>query len=203
MKHEVLGVVLAGGRSNRFGSDKASAMLGKKSLLDHVVDRAAPQVGRLLVNRNDNIVCTLSSGYLLLPDAFPGEGPLAGVLAGLEYARIEEFPVVMTFACDTPFFPGDMVTRLHAGLAASEANVCVAKCGDEEHYTFGLWRTSCAPLLSKAFADGQRSLHGAASIVGKVAVNFPLVGDGPDGNVFFNINTACDRGCAEKWMGRC
>ena len=139
--------------------------------------------------------------YSLLPDAFPGEGPLAGVLAGLEYARMEGFHVLATFACDTPFFPRDIVAQLYAGLAATDANVCVAKCDEQEDHTFALWRVSSTPLLVKAFADGQRSLGGMASLVSKVAFDFIAAGEGPDGNSFFNINSADDWRCAEEWMG--
>ena len=201
MRDEVLGVILAGGNSIRFGSDKASAMLGGKILLQHVIERAAPQVDKLLINGHRDTAGTLSVDYSPLPDAFPGEGPLAGVLAGLEYANMEGFPLVATFACDTPFFPHEMVTPLRAGLVESDANVCVAKCGQDEHYTFALWKTSCVPVLLNAFTDGPRSLRGAADLVGRVTSEFPSAGEGPDGNVFFNINTLSDLASAEEWMG--
>lgn len=186
----------------RFGSDKASAMLGGKTLLQHVIERAAPQVDRLLVNGPSDTVGTFLVDCSPLPDAFPGEGPLAGVLAGLEYASMEGFPLVATFSCDTPFFPHDMVIQLHAALAASAANVCVAKHGQGEHHTLALWRTNCAASLAKAFADGQRSLHRAANLVGKLTFDFPSAGEGPQGDAFFNINTTSDLVAAKEWIER-
>lgn len=202
MNLKILGVVLAGGDSTRFGSDKASAMLGGKALLSHVCDRAAPQVDRLLVNRNGGVTSGVPAGCVVLPDDFPGEGPLAGILAGLAYAHTEGFPHVATFPCDTPFFPRDVVARLRAGLAASDADICVARRGSDEQQAFALWSVGCIPALADAFRGGLRSLHGVANIVTKNAVEFSATGEGPDGNAFFNINTVDDLARAQHWIER-
>ncbi len=202
MNLKILGVIIAGGDSTRFGSDKASAILSGKTLLSHICDRAAPQVDRLLVNRSGGVTSGVPAGCAVLPDYFPGEGPLAGVLAGLTHARAEGFPHVATFPCDTPFFPCDVVARLRAGLSASDADVCVARRGSDEQHTFALWSVGSIPALTEAFAGGLRSLHGVADILTKISVEFSVSSEGPDGNAFFNINTVDDLARAERWIER-
>lgn len=196
----ILGIVLAGGRSSRFGTNKAEAMLCGKSLLDRVCERAAPQVQTLLINRNDDGNHGKSRRFETLPDAFPGEGPLAGVLAGLARARDEGYAVVATFPCDTPLLPRDTVASLYGGLTASHADICVAKHNAAEQFAVALWRVSCAPVLLNAFSDGLRSIRSAQDVFSTVAVEFPSLGEGPDGNAFFNINTTSDFAHAEQWL---
>lgn len=196
----ILGVVLAGGRSSRFGTDKAEAMLQGMSLLDRVCESAGPQVEKLLVNRNDSGRPGKICRFECLPDEFPGEGPLAGVLAGLARARADGYAFLATFPCDAPFFPRNAVSLLHGGLAASGADISVAKHNGVEHYASALWRVSCAPVLSNAFAGGLRSIRGALNLFSTIAVEFPAEGDGPGGDTFFNINKAENIVRAEQWM---
>src|SRR5690242_11532321 len=122
----ILGVILAGGSSKRFGADKSAARLGAKILLEWVIERARPQVEMLLVNANSDIAST--SVVERLADDRPGEGPLAGILAALEKAQETNLTHVASFACDTPFFPLDTVKRLSQALYDSRADYSVARC---------------------------------------------------------------------------
>lgn len=196
----VLGVVLAGGRSARFGADKAAAMLGGQNLLTHVCDRAAGQVDTLLVNHNNDAMTYQRTGYETLADEYPDHGPLAGVLAGLAYASACGHAYVAIFACDMPFVPHDCVTRLRAGLDATDADYAIAWHGGREHRAAALWRMRCLTPLSNAFAGGLRSLHGVSNVLNKTVVEFPFCGDAPDGNAFFNINTFDDLARAQQWL---
>ncbi|HSM95599.1 MAG TPA: molybdenum cofactor guanylyltransferase [Rhizomicrobium sp.] len=198
--HRVLGLVLAGGKSRRFGFDKATAVLGGISLVERAARRAAPQVERLLVNRNDDR--SLSLPFPILEDRNPGEGPLAGVLAGLAHATAHGFTHLATFSCDAPFFPHDCVERLMATLTGRDAEVCFARYGDVAHWTFALLGAGCAPILEPAFANGLRSLHGMREILSTLEVAFPASGDAPGGDPFFNINTPHDMELAGQWMMR-
>lgn len=196
----VLGIVLAGGRSSRFGADKTAATLGGQSLLTHVCGRASDQVDRLLVNRNSGDVANGFANYEVLADEYPGQGPLAGVLAGLALASVCGYAYVASFACDMPFVPHDSVSRLRAGLVATDADYGVAWHGDREHHTAALWQVRCLTPLSDAFSGGLRSLRGVANVLTKTVVKFPLAGNGPGGNAFFNINMIGDLARAEQWL---
>ena len=199
LKHSVLGVVLAGGKSSRFGADKATAVLGGETLLSRVCRRAAPQVATLLINRNVGGAADHPLEYEVLPDEFSEQGPLAGVLAGLARAHSENLPFLATFACDTPFFPDHTVDRLWDGLRGSDAEYCVAQRAGIEHRAIALWDVRCREPLNAAFSAGLRSLHGVSAALRKAAAEFAISGEGPGGDAFFNINTPKDLACAARW----
>ncbi len=200
-KPKILGVVLAGGRSSRFGSNKAVALLGAKSLLHHVCERAAPQVERLLINCNGEISSEIDHDYDVLTDDHPGDGPLAGILAGLERAAADDCALLAMFPCDTPFFPVDLVARLYAKLERSSADFCLPYRDNDAHRTFGLWHVSCAQDLARGFGQGRlRSLQSIEQILIPAILVFPLQGQGPGGDPFFNVNTTADLARATVWL---
>jgi molybdopterin-guanine dinucleotide biosynthesis protein A len=155
-------------------------------------------VNTLLISRGDR--SHRPQGFELLPDEYPGEGPLAGILAGLTRARSDGYDLLATFAGDTPFFPNDAVGRLWDVLCETSADYCVASRGGNEHHAIALWRVCCLEPLSTAFSAGLRSLHGVSDILWKTFSAFPMAGVGPVGDAFFNINTAKDLACAERWL---
>jgi molybdopterin-guanine dinucleotide biosynthesis protein A len=103
----ILGAVLAGGRSSRFGSDKAAALIDGKPMLDWVVDALAPQV-------DDVIICGREfAGRLCVPDhPAPDLGPLGGLSAALRHAAANGFDAVLSTPCDTPRIPADLRVQL-------------------------------------------------------------------------------------------
>jgi molybdopterin-guanine dinucleotide biosynthesis protein A len=121
----ISGLVLAGGRGTRMGGiDKGlQAHLGVP-LAQHALERLRPQVGALMLNANRNLAAYQAMGVPVWPDEladFPG--PLAGMLAGLSHC---DTPYLVTVPCDTPNFPGDLVSRLAAGVAGSDADMAIA-----------------------------------------------------------------------------
>jgi molybdopterin-guanine dinucleotide biosynthesis protein A len=197
MNNDVLGVILAGGASRRFGGDKAQALLAGRPLLEWVAGRARAQVGRLLVNANDHLADC--AGLERLSDEAPGQGPLAGILAALAEAKRCGLPLVATFACDTPFFPADTVTKLRDALATMPSDFAMARCGAISHRIFALWRVDCLPRLAAAFGDGERALHEAEHHLACSRADFAAQG-GPGGDPFFNINTQDDLDAAQQWL---
>lgn len=195
----IVGVVLAGGLSRRMGGvDKAFAALGGRPMLAHVVDRLAPQVNRLAINANFDPARLSAFGRPVLPDTFPGHaGPLAGLLAGLEWAEAEGATALVTAACDTPFFPETLVAHLRATAARADRPTAVAVTEDPErgrapHPTFALWPVGLERDLRAALDGGMRRVVDFAARVGAAEALFDAA-DAP----FFNVNTPADLARAE------
>ena len=190
----VLGVVLAGGASSRFGHDKALARLGGVRLIDGVVARARAQTGGLVISGNRREIADIE----MIPDAAPAEGPLTGVLSALRWAGQRGYSAIATFPCDGPFFPDNLVTRLGAALNRS-ADCGFARCRRQRHATFAVWSLAALDRVAQAYTESERSLIGMQDRIGAVGIDF-APGDGPDGDPFFNINRQADLAVAEAWL---
>lgn len=182
------GVILAGGLARRMGGgDKGRLEIGGGTLLDHVINRLDPQVSALALNANGPAERFADTGLPVLQDTigdFPG--PLAGVLAGMEWAHSIGARCIVTAAADTPFFPRDLVARLQE--AAGPSGLALAASGDPAgpnlQPTFGLWPVALRSDLEDALNTGLRKIldwtdrHDAGIAV------FPANGRDP----FFNVN---------------
>lgn len=189
----VLGVVLAGGASRRFGRNKALAMLGGQTLIGRVLARARPQTAHLAIAGFGHGM----AGPSVIPDAMPAEGPLTGVVSALRWARSRDYRAIVTFSCDAPFFPGDLVATLWAAMTP-EAGCSFACRQGRRHPAFALWPVAAAEAVEAAYAMGERALRGAQDRLGGVPADCPG-GDGPGGDAFFNINRPEDLLRAEAW----
>ena len=140
---KVVGLLLAGGLSRRMGgSDKALRLLGDVSLLDRVIERLGPQVASLVLNANGDPARFARFGLPVVADSIAGfAGPLAGVLAGLDWAATHrpDCPLVVTVPTDAPFLPRDLVARLARGLDEAGADLACAASGGQAHPVIGLW----------------------------------------------------------------
>ncbi|MCC1481668.1 molybdenum cofactor guanylyltransferase MobA [Roseibaca sp. Y0-43] len=198
----VLGVILAGGRATRMGGgDKGMRPLGDRRIIDHVIERLGPQCARLAINANGDPARFAEFGLPVLPDSLADHpGPLAGVLAGLDWAALHGADAIVTAAADTPFFPTDLVARLQD--AAGPKGLCLAASHDEDgilrrHPTFGLWPVTLRDDLRAALESGLRKIvlwtdqHDAGTAI--------FASDA--GDPFFNINTPDDIETALALMG--
>jgi len=182
-KPDVTGVVLAGGQGSRMGGvDKGLQVFRGKPMVAHVIERLAPQVGELLINANRNPEDYARFGHRVIADEIEGfAGPLAGFERGLAHAS---GALVMTVPCDSPFLPGDLVARLRASLEGGNAQLAVAKTGDQAHPVFSLMRRDVHASLRDFLASGQRKIdrwYGALRVV-EVAFD-------DEADAFLNINT--------------
>ena len=197
------GVILAGGGATRMGGgDKGLRLLGGRPLLAHVIDRLAPQCAKLALNANGDPARFDAFALPVLPDSLRDRpGPLAGVLAGLDWAAQNGAGAIVTAAADTPFFPRDLVARLQAN--AGPEGVCLAASADAagrlfRHPTFGLWPVDLREDLRAALQSGLRKMalwadqHQAGMVVFDSARFDP----------FFNINRPEDILRAEELLGR-
>ncbi|MFW6077211.1 MAG: molybdenum cofactor guanylyltransferase MobA [Hyphomicrobiales bacterium] len=150
----IVGVVLAGGLARRMGGgDKGLIELHGRPILDHVIERLAPQVARIVINANGAPARLAGYGLPIVPDSVEGfAGPLAGVLAGIEWAAREctHAEWIVTAATDTPFFPRDLVARLKQAVDDDSADLACAASGGQHHPVFGLWPVALAPDLRHA-----------------------------------------------------
>ena len=201
------GVILAGGRATRMGGgDKGLHRLGDATLLDRVIARLAPQCARLALSANGDPARFAGLGLPVLPDPVPGwPGPLAGILAGLDWAAGEGAPAIVTAAADTPFLPEDLVERLVAAARSGSVAAAVAATPDEAgrprlHPTFGLWPVALRHDLRAGLARGERRVASWAARHHAATALFEAHPFDP----FFNVNTPqdMDRARALLTLGR-
>lgn len=190
---DILGVVLAGGQSRRFGQDKAIAPLNGRPLIAQVVSRAMPQVVALAISGRD-----YGLGLPVIPDIMASEGPLTGILSAMRWAADAGFAGLATLPCDAPFFPFDLVARL-AGRLTPSLGCSFVGSRTTRHPIFAVWRVSALARLEEIYASGTRSLMAAQDRLGCVAVDF-APGEGPGGDMFFNINDRNLQALAQTWL---
>jgi molybdopterin-guanine dinucleotide biosynthesis protein A len=198
-----VGVALAGGLSRRMGGgDKSLKLLNGRPMLAHAIDRLKPQVGGIVINANGDPERFGMFGLPVVADPVSGfAGPLAGVLAGFDWAlaRASEARWIVTAATDTPFFPDDLVARFVAAAGHHEKMIALAKSGGKLHPVFGLWPIALAGDL-RAFLSEEENRKVLAWVDRHemVAVEFPgftVAGELLD--PFFNANTPEDMQVAE------
>jgi molybdopterin-guanine dinucleotide biosynthesis protein A len=179
----ITGVVLAGGRGSRMGGvDKGLQVFRGKPMVEHVIERLAPQVDEVLINANRNVEAYAGLGYRVVADEIDGfAGPLAGFERGLAHARGD---LVVTSPCDSPFLPRDLVKRLRTALEESNAALAVAKTGDQAHPVFSLMRRTVHESLREFLASGQRKIDRWYGALAVVEVSFD-----DEADAFLNINT--------------
>ncbi|MGB3406999.1 MAG: molybdenum cofactor guanylyltransferase MobA [Jannaschia sp.] len=191
------GVILAGGRATRMGGgDKGRLALKGRTLIARVIDVLAPQVDRLALNANGDPGRWSDLGLPVLPDtAGDHPGPLAGVLAGLDWAASVGCPHIVTAAADTPFLPPDLVPRLLLSVGPSGLALAATRDGGRvwPQPTFGLWPVALREDLRNALAEGTRKvLHWTDRHDAGLAVFATEPWD-----PFFNVNTPDDLARAE------
>jgi molybdopterin-guanine dinucleotide biosynthesis protein A len=194
---EVTGVVIAGGRSTRMGSrDKALIELAGRPMIGHVIDRMRPQVGRLTINANGDPSRFARFELPVVPDTIEDwPGPLAGLLAALEWARREtpEAGFVASVAADTPFLPEDLVARLLAAIENERTLSAIAASDGTWTPIVGVWSVALADELAEALRQGVRAVHRFATAQKSAVVDFPPVQvAGESVDPFFNVNTPED-----------
>jgi molybdopterin-guanine dinucleotide biosynthesis protein A len=154
---KIVGLLLAGGQSRRMGGgDKALRLLRGKSLLERVIGRVRPQVDAVVLNANGDPARFAKFGLPVVADNVPDfAGPLAGVLAGLDWtaAQRPDCPFIVSVATDAPFLPVDLVARLAAELEAAAADLACAASAGRTHPVFGLWPVRLRGDLRRAVVE--------------------------------------------------
>ncbi len=195
----VAGVLLAGGLSRRMGGgDKTLRLLHGRTILGHVIDRIRPQVATLALNANGDPARFAEYGLPVISDSIGGfAGPLAGVLAGLDWATEAAAGCgwLLSAPTDAPFLPEDLVARLLSG-AGKEAEVAVAASGGRSHPVAALWAVSLRTPLRRALEGGTRKVEDFTKHHRVAMVEFASEPLDP----FFNLNRPEDLDEAERFL---
>lgn len=199
---KVAGVLLAGGRSQRMGGgDKCLRSLGGRPILAHVIERARPQVASLVLNANGDPQRFASFGLPVVPDGIAGfAGPLAGVLAGLDWTaeHMPDATHVASFATDAPFLPRDLVAALRDGMRQGIYDLACAASDGRAHPVFGLWPLTLRGDLRQALEGGVRKVDQWTGRYRLIEVEFPAAPVDP----FFNANRPEDLEEAERLVAK-
>jgi len=193
-KEDMTGLVLAGGRGSRMGGvDKGLQLFHGTPLALHTLRRLQSQVSVILINANRNLPTYASYGVPVWPDALADyPGPLAGFLAGLEHCATT---YLITVPCDTPRFPTDLASRLHAALTAQQVDIAMALAPEEDGQlrkqpVFCLLRQSLKGSLMAFIQGGGRKIDAWTAQHKTVVVPFNQPQDDP--RAFFNANTLAE-----------
>lgn len=194
----VVGIILAGGLARRMGGgDKCLLPLAGKTLLQRTIDRASPQVTKLLLNANGNSLRFARTRLPVVPDVFSNNmGPLAGIHAGMNWMEhhAPEADWLVSFASDTPFFPMNFVEMLTTAANSGSTKIAVATSKLNVHPVFALWHISLKTELEALLETGQAPRLQEWMLANKtLKVEFNADVYDP----FFNINTPQDLYAAE------
>jgi molybdopterin-guanine dinucleotide biosynthesis protein A len=195
----VLGLVLAGGLARRMGGgDKTRIRLGEKTILERVLARLKPQCMAIILNANGDPARFADTSLPVVADSVEGfAGPLAGILAGLDWAAAHA-PAIRDIASvpgDCPFLPGDLVARLSAARQAAGVPLACARSGEWRHPVVGLWPVALREDLRKALTEeNMRKIEAWTARHGVAVADWPATPIDP----FFNVNTPADAAEAKR-----
>ena len=196
--NNILGVVLAGGRSNRFGEDKNQVKLGAKTLLEHVLSKVSLKFKNILIVSNHDLKINISDTLQVIPDCIEDNlGPLVGVLSAMKWIKKnnKSFQWIATFPSDTPFFDESIVDLYKKELKLNKNLLYFIKSNEKRHNIFGLWSVKLLDTLENDLINNNfRKVEDWANKVGVKTINVKFNKFDP----FLNINTKKDLFEAEK-----
>ena len=200
MSERVLGVLLAGGLAQRMGGgDKPLKLVGGISILDRVIGRMVLQCDGMILNANGDPARFSFTGLDVVTDSLADyQGPLAGILAGMDYAAAHGFHDILTVSADSPFLPRDLALRFILERRGAKLKLACAKSGGFTHPPIGLWDVELRHDLRAALLEGERKIdrwtkrHGVAEVEW---LNQPF-------DPFFNANKPEDLQAAEAILAR-
>lgn len=191
-------VILAGGLARRMGGgDKPLRPIGGRTILDHVIARIGPQCSALALNANGDPARFAQWNLPIIADSVEGfVGPLAGVLAGMDWAA-PQGDWLLSVAADCPFLPLNLVSRLADTQMQNDADIVVASSGAQAHPVIALWRIALREDLRHALVvEHMRKIDRWTARYKVVHVEWPNEPVDP----FFNANTPEDLAAAEAFL---
>ena len=195
-EHNILGVILAGGKSSRFGSNKSLSNLSNIKLIEHVINKISKYFSEILIVSNDSKLILDSSNIKIIKDCKIGNlGPLVGVLSAMKYAnQKKKYNWVITFPCDTPFFDEIIIEKMMQKISTKNEKIFLIKDKKQKHNIFGIWSTSLEKILEHDLNKNFRKVDLWADKIGCSYIEKDIKNE----NEFLNINTKEDLELAEK-----
>ena len=195
--NNILGVVLAGGRSKRFGKDKNQAKLGNLTLLEHVLFKIRDEFKEVVIVSNHHLNFKKIDKIHLIPDCIEDFGPLAGVLSAMKWIKSQskQYKWIATFPSDTPFFDKSIIENYKEKINQKDSLLYFVKSNEKRHNIFGLWSIDLMETLENDLVKNNlRKVEEWANKIGVKTINVENKKFDP----FFNINTKEDLEKAKK-----
>ena len=188
--NNILGTVLAGGKSQRFGEDKSQVKLGDKLLIDYILTEIIDEFNEVLVVSNNLINFKESEKISLIKDFKKDLGPLGGVLTAMKWVKDnkKDYQWISTFPADTPFFKNQILKDFLNKINIEEGKLFFIKSNNTRHNIFGLWSIDLMDKLEEDLDKGERKVEVWANSIGVKNINMKFENKDP----FFNINTKED-----------
>ena len=195
--NNILAVVLAGGKSKRFGEDKNHIKLGEKTLLEHVLFKINNQFEEILIVSSNTLEIQKIKKITIIPDCFEDFGPLAGVLSSMKWVKENQktYQWIATFPSDTPFFETSIIEEYKKRIKLNESSLYFVKSNNKRHNIFGLWSIDLLETLEDDLINNDfRKVEEWANKIGVKTIDVKIKKFDP----FFNINTKEDFEEAKK-----
>ena len=189
--NNILAVVLAGGKSKRFGEDKNQIKLGEKTLLEHVLFKINNEFEEILIVSSHNLEIKKSENINIIPDCFDDFGPLAGVLSSMKWVKEnqKQYNWVATFPSDTPFFDISIIEEYKKRININDSSLYFIKSNNKRQNIFGLWSINLLEVLEDDLKNNNfRKVEDWADKIGVKTIDIAVNEFDP----FFNINTKED-----------
>ena len=195
--NNILAVVLAGGKSKRFGEDKNHIKLGDKTLLEHVLFKINNKFREILIVSSHNLRIKKLKHINVIPDCLNDFGPLAGVLSSMKWVKEnkKQYKWIATFPSDTPFFETSIIEEYKKRVNLNDSLLYFVKSNNKRHNIFGLWSIDLLETLENDLINNNfRKVEEWANKIGVKTIDIKIRKFDP----FFNINTKADFEEAKK-----
>ena len=191
IENNILGVILAGGKSSRFGEDKSTAKLGNKTLLDHTVNKIENEFNEILVISNNKEFNFKNNKIHVVEDCMDGQlGPLVGILTAMKWVikNKKNYKWIASFPCDTPFFDIKLISEIKIKVKETSKKLIFLNSNKKRHNIFGLWSMDLIEILEKDIKNNFRKVELWADKIGYENINI----NEEKFDRFLNINTKKD-----------
>ena len=197
IENNIIGIILAGGKSSRFGEDKSNIRLGNKTLLDHTIDKIEKEFNEVLIISNNKNYNFKNKKIYTIKDCIEGQlGPLVGILTAMKWVKENKknYRWIASFPCDTPFFDTKLISKLKLKTKETSKKLIFLNSDKKRHNIFGLWSMDLIETLEKDIKNSFRKVEIWADKVGYESININT----EELDKFLNINTKEDFEKAKK-----
>jgi len=191
IENNIIGIILAGGKSSRFGEDKSNIRLGSKTLLDHTIDKIEKEFSEVLIISNNKEYNFKNKKIHTVKDCIEGQlGPLVGILTAMKWVNENKknYKWIASFPCDTPFFDNKLISKLKLKTKETSKKLIFLNSDKKRHNIFGLWSMDLIETLEKDIKNSFRKVEIWADKVGYESININT----EKFDRFLNINTKED-----------